>query len=127
MPLCSFILFFLLRIVSGQDGNTTLLLVDPEVYPGASQACLNALAQPPRCNPLVYGLYSSYYIYMDLATVADICRDTCFSDIRTHAANVTSACPGIQYYDEPSGSYYPSNLLDLQAMSALNTTCIQNS
>lgn len=122
----SVILLLLLRVVHGQDGNSSTLLVDPDVYPGASQACLDALTQAPRCNPLVYALYSSYYIYMDLDTITDVCRDTCFSDIRTHAANVTSACSGVQYYDEPSDSYYPPDLLDLQAMSALNITCIQN-
>lgn len=111
-------------------GNTTsngTSLVDADVYPGASQECLIALGSTPNCNPLVYALYGSYYMSINLETLTDLCRDSCFTSLLEHKLNVTTACDGIQYYDEASGAYYPPDLLDLQAMSAFNVTCVQNS
>jgi hypothetical protein len=125
-----YILFIALleRAVRGQNSTSSnsTLLVDPDVYPGASQICLDALSYEPNCNPIVYALYGSYYTSIDLETLTDLCRGSCFTSLQAHQANVSSACEGIQYYDESSGSYYPPDFLDLQAISGFNVTCIQD-
>ena len=116
---------FFWRISLGQDDNTTA--IDPDLYPGASQACLSALSiSGVKCNPLVYSLYSNYYTSLELDEVTNLCKDTCYTSLQAHQASVDSACQGIQYYDEPTGSYFPPSILDLQALSALNQTCFKD-
>ncbi|KAL3421595.1 LysM domain-containing protein [Phlyctema vagabunda] len=115
---------FLLRTSLGQDNTTA---IDPDLYPGASQACLSSLSTSGiNCNPLVYSLYSNYYTSLELDEVTDLCKDACYVDLQAHMASVTSACQGVQYYDESTGSYYPPNILDLQALSGFNQTCFKN-
>lgn len=116
----------LLHPTLGQS-NTSASVIDPDLYPGASQSCLSALSTSGiNCNPLVYSLYTNYYTSLQLDEVTDLCKDACYTGLEEHSATVSSACQGVQYYDEPSGSYYPANILDLQALSAFNQTCFKN-
>jgi len=122
----AFTAILLQRVCAQNSTQNATTLVDPDLYSGASQACLAALGPASNCNPLVYALYGSFYNSIDLVTLTDLCTDECFSSIQQHRDTINNECAGVQYFDAPSGSFYPVDMLDLQAIAGFNLTCTQD-
>jgi len=80
------------------------------------------------CPASIGWLYADEFPNLAAEQLTALCTTECWDSLQTHRQNLTTSCdPDVEYFDEPTNTYWALTAFDDRALENYNLTCLTRS